>query len=383
MEKFSAYRDPGTGIQPFLTPVPPLGSQLLAKVTLPLRYAIATIRTALFGVLVAAYLLLVNGVCLVLLPIPPLHQLVQHAITFVLGRTALFLVGFVWIAPEQFNRKRSRGPRLPEKWNTKAGDVIISNWASWIEVLWLAIRFNPVFVLPVTNTIPESPNGTRGSTPVSYTPGRRTGTGSANVQMSSRSTSPRVPIAGFQQVSLLTMITRTGNVPVYGASAIPVLSLEEIRRNASGPVVVFPECTTSNGRGLLRFADVFHQDVPVKKYQVFVMSVRYDPPTDLAPTLTLPIPLGILNPLPHIFTLMTSLSFAQVTIRLLAPSESPGSQLFVASDVLSDYTGDDMLTEASAALIAHMGKLKRTSLGWEDKSNFLEFYRGKSQRRDL
>jgi len=253
--------------------------------------------------------------------------------------------------------------------------------------------FDPVFVLPVPDSIPESPQVLQSSTPVTYTPGRRTGTGSANIQVPSRSTSSRIPITGFRQVSLLSMISQTGNAPPYWLTSA-ALPLDEIRRNASRPVVVFPECTTSNGRGLLRFADVFHENIPVKKFQVFIMSVRsvdassrneskltricrYDPPTDLVPTLTQPIPSSILNPLPHVFTLATSLSLPQITIRLLAPSESPGSQLFVASEVLSDYMGDDMLTEASAALIAHMGKLKRTSLGWEDKGRFLEFYRGK------
>jgi len=36
--------------------------------------------------------------------------------------------------------------------------------------------------------------------------------------------------------------------------------------------------------------------------------------------------------------------------------------------------GGDALTEASATLIAQVGKVKRTGLGWEDKASFLEFY---------
>jgi hypothetical protein len=31
--------------------------------------------------------------------------------------------------------------RLPEsRWNPQAGDLIVSNWSSWIEVLWLAYK---------------------------------------------------------------------------------------------------------------------------------------------------------------------------------------------------------------------------------------------------
>ena len=69
------------------------------------------------------------------------------------------------------------------------------------------------------------------------------------------------------------MITLIGHVPPYKFSS-KKSTLEEIRRTASRPIVVFPECTTSNGRGLLRFADVFHQDVPVKNFQVFIACVR-------------------------------------------------------------------------------------------------------------
>lgn len=67
------------------------------------------------------------------------------------------------------------------------------------------------------------------------------------------------------------MINYTGRVPEPSSE---FLSLEEIRRQATRPVVVFPECTSSNGRGLLRFAEVFRNTVPIKGYQVYIMSVR-------------------------------------------------------------------------------------------------------------
>jgi hypothetical protein len=194
------------------------------------------------------------------------------------------------------------------------------------------------------------------------------------------------------------MITMAGHVPPFGISP-KKSTLEEIRRTASRPIVVFPECTTSNGRGLLRFADVFHQDVPVKKYQVFIACVRYvlnfffnfdlailyisryDPPTVLSPTLSYSIPSNTFNPLLHVFSLGMSLSSAQMSIRLMKPSESPGSQLFISSEILSEYTGEDQLSETCAVLIAHLGKLKRTGMGWEEKSSFLEFYNSKSKSK--
>lgn len=99
----------------------------------------------------------------------------------------------------------------------------------------------------------------------------------------------------------------------------------------------------------------------------------YDPPTTFSPTLTQAIP-SRFNPLRHVFTLARSFSVTQVPIiRLLAPSESPSSAAFLASEVLSS-TGGDQLSEACAVLIGQIGKLKRVSQGWEDKAAFLEFY---------
>jgi hypothetical protein len=130
-----------------------------------------------------------------------------------------------------------------------------------------------VFALPVANA-PTVLSSAKGASPISYTPGRKTGTGSAAISSVSRiSSSPEV-VRGFRQVSLLEMISSTGNTPSAISSA-PVRSLDDIRHSARCPVVVFPECTTSNGRGLLRFADAFDgASVPVKGYNIYLMCVR-------------------------------------------------------------------------------------------------------------
>ena len=94
--------------------------------------------------------------------------------------------------------------------------------------------------------------------------------------MPTRGPSDKVPIVGFHRVSLLSMLEATGHVPTSAVSQPE--SLDQIRTNSAGPVVVFPECTTSNGRGLLRFSDVFKRSIPVKDFQVFIMCVRYVSP---------------------------------------------------------------------------------------------------------
>ncbi|OBZ76822.1 hypothetical protein A0H81_04004 [Grifola frondosa] len=173
------------------------------------------------------------------------------------------------------------------------------------------------------------------------------------------------------------MLRATARLPLPLTEA-QASSLESIRSTATRPVVVLPECTTSNGRGLLRFADVFCDvRVPVMQFKVFVMCVRYDPPTAFSPTLAQPIPSAVLNPLPHIFSLASSLVPLTLSIRLLAPSEAPSSGAFLLSDFLTGDAVPDQLSECCAALIAQIGRFKRLGMGWEDKVAFLELYKNK------
>lgn len=87
-----------------------------------------------------------------------------------------------------------------------------------------------------------------------------------------------------------------------------------------------------------------------------------------------------MNPLPHLFQISTSLALPSMSIRLLAPSESPSSPLFISSENLSGAADtQDQLAEVCGALIAQIGRFKRIGLGWEDKAKFLEFYRRTKQ----
>ncbi|KAF8505586.1 hypothetical protein F5888DRAFT_1837178 [Russula emetica] len=372
MEKYSAFRDPGTGIQPFLTPVPPLGSNAVAKIALPLSYVLGIIRTTLVVAIAAVYLVFVSGVCTILKPIPPIHRAISYVITALLSRLSLFILGVWWIPVEHISRKRGRSQGSQEPWRPGAGDLIVSNWASWIEILWLAFRFDPIFVLPVGNE-PVQQHDTHLETRAT---GRRTGTGSAAISHPTKPLAQRANIAGFRKVSLLQIIMCTGRTAL-DASSGNYSSLEEIRSSANRPVVVFPECTTSNGRGLLRFAELFkYYPVPVKGFKVFVMCIRYDPPTHLSPTLSHSIP-SSLNPLPHVFSLAKTLQPLTMSVRLLPPGESPSSPAFVASEIVSSDVGDDTLTTACSGLISQLGKMKKTNLGWEDKVLFLKLYREK------
>jgi hypothetical protein len=170
----------------------------------------------------------------------------------------------------------------------------VANWVSWIDVLYLAFRyvlirgslrsisyvdprsvsFDPIFVLPEPVSLPQEAAVT--SAPVTSTPGRRTGTGSAAISSpATRAPSSKIALKGFRRASLWTMLRAAGRVPPFAVGPGPALPLEQIVRGADRPVVVFPECTTSNGRGMLRFADVLPGvSVPVSTVKIFIMCFR-------------------------------------------------------------------------------------------------------------
>lgn len=380
MEKYSAYRDPGTGIQPFLYPVPPQGSNSLAIVIKPALFLIGLARTALILLFTLLYLVLVQVFCTFLIPIRPLYNLVAGTITSLILRLCLFISGLYWIPVQVVRRKRGRSVSN-EKISIKAGDVIVSNWISWLEIAWLAFRFNPIFLLPVfaPESIPSLPSpGINKKT-------RKEAKGYVGDPPSQSSKQPkRAEIRGFTEVSFLQLINRCGLVPPRSEGNYQ--SLEQVRmeaKKAGRPLVIFPECTTSNGRGLLRFANVFKgESIPPKMYNIFIMCVRINPPTHFSPSISLPIPSSIsVNPIPHIFSICCSLTPHELSVRFLSPSESPSSDTFIESDFSSGIAnGDDALTEICAVLMSDIGRLKRTGMGWEDKSLFLEFYKGKNSR---
>ena len=111
-------------IQPFLRPVPPSGSELLATILSPIGYLLGAVKTILLAALALVYLVLVQGACLILVsgllaslardaketryqfPIPPLHRVVTGLFTAILARLALLLVGLYWIPVDVVARKR-------------------------------------------------------------------------------------------------------------------------------------------------------------------------------------------------------------------------------------------------------------------------------------
>lgn len=100
------------------------------------------------------------------------------------------------------------------------GDLVMANHVSYIEVLYLAMRFSPTFATVVWDD-----------------------------QQQQR---PKVVPQTFVQFLLSTMLQVSA--PVEKAQDLKDLLLCA-KQQRTGPVVLFPEGTTSNGSALLAFQD--------------------------------------------------------------------------------------------------------------------------------
>lgn len=115
-----------------------------------------------------------------------------------------------------------------------------------VSILELTVsrRHNPTFLLPVFSE----------AITVDSNFGRASGTGSASILLPTTSST----CIGYVPVRPLALMARTGSLPPTAAEVAGqkvFKTLAAARAASPGPVLVFPEGTTSNGRAVLRFGD--------------------------------------------------------------------------------------------------------------------------------
>ncbi|CAH0518769.1 unnamed protein product [Peronospora belbahrii] len=116
------------------------------------------------------------------------------------------------------------------------GDVVVCNYTSFLEVLYLAKRFSPVFVLAKEGKSDD--------------------------------------ISLVHVCGLLEALYRSLAMPVSAERVKPTRKLAEVVRRASGPIVVLAEGVRSNGKAVLRFIPVL-QHLSVKT-RVHLVAFRYE-----------------------------------------------------------------------------------------------------------
>ncbi|KAF6830636.1 vacuolar protein sorting protein vps66 [Colletotrichum plurivorum] len=219
MEKFSQFRDKGSGISPFI------------PVKTPLSPVAAVFHTFLFCVRLPVFLTYVAAYFLLLQHIPVLPVAFRKVLLWGM----MGIPGIWWIDLQLDGVRRGTLAEQPPQRFPHPGSVIAANFTSPIDAVYLAAIFDPIFT-------------------VSY-PGTRS----------------------VERVSLLRAVlcalspVRFGPRP--GAKLTDLAALLE--RYPDRVVAVFPEGATTNGKGVLPFTPSLLSASP--EVHIFPVSIRYTP----------------------------------------------------------------------------------------------------------
>ncbi|KAJ6152197.1 hypothetical protein N7497_006516 [Penicillium chrysogenum] len=313
MERYSQFRDRGSGIAPFLPiPVEPLGLQAPPSYFLILQW----------------------------LPIGSLGK--KAALWCILGVPSIWWIDLQVDGVRKGSLKQQQA-RLPQP-----GSVIASSFTSPIDAVYLAAIFDPIFTASYPN------------------------------------------IRHVERISLLQAILRAfaspSTQPAPGAQMVDISTLVE--KYPSRPIVLFPECTTTNGRGILTLSNSL-LGVPANT-KIFPVSLRYTP-------------MDIVTPIPgsYMSLLWTLLSKPTHCIRVriaecitnsqntigTSSSFSTGKSTYSTNylDTLDQNGQEQQVSSSEKALLdnvgeslARLGRVKRVGLGVKEKQ---EFSRAWSQSR--
>ncbi len=267
----------------------------------------------------------------------------------------------VLISRRSLGQNRSRFPQ--------DGSVIASSNASPIDPLYLAAIFEPIFAASYPHT--------------------------------------RL----VERISLFTAIYRTFThpklEPAYNARLVDIGKL--VKQNPDRIIVVFPECTTTNGRGIMPMSPSLLNIPPRTK--VFPVSLRYTPP-------------DVATPIPHCyFTFLWNLCSKPshcIRIRVAeavynTSQAAPAKQSAIATkassasyttnyfdtlgsdngvssdaDTLVSSGGEDQemttkeeraFLEKIAEALARLGRVKRVGLGVKEKIDFIKMWATSRSRR--
>ncbi|ORZ22801.1 hypothetical protein BCR41DRAFT_15223 [Lobosporangium transversale] len=354
MEKFSRWRDQGTGIQPFLPPVPANADHSPIEKTLTVILMIVkpitgVVKLALVSVVVLAFVLF-QMAGLALSPLGFLYRLYSRLIMAIFARFILGLLGFFWIKHEVVTIRRGRSSstsknQISAKKSTSSGNLIVCNWSSYIDVLYLAFRYNPVFTQIYLQTLT------------------------------------------VREVTFWEALRLSGSYPELsppeGVETWPLLDfVKAMHSKGAGPVVVFPEGTTTNNRAILKFVPIFKScSVPETSIDITVMALKYDY-YKFAPTFTV----GLNNSyrFGHLFRTCAQF-YNSLTVKSLASEESPSNPNFSAMDGLSSTPSgaaigvvepveEDALGSVIMNLMGRLTRFRKLGLTVQDKVDFLDYF---------
>ncbi|KAA1116272.1 hypothetical protein PGT21_007357 [Puccinia graminis f. sp. tritici] len=346
MEKFSTWRDPSTGLAPFVYPLPPLSTIQLPRIAWIPLVPLALFRTALIVVLGLLFVIFEGSGLVVSLFSVKFHSILQYYCTAIFSRITLYLLGFTQLPSDRPFTHRTSSQKLIST-TVRPGDLVVCNWSSYVDILYLAYLYNPIFIIPV-------------------------------LKHGAPSQGSEVLVRGFESKGVLGLIFRTGHPPSHNpATKIKSLAqfLQESKR-LRRPLIIFPEGTTSNNRALLRCPKL--NEISVGKHdgkvKVFCLAIKHETPTPFKNSITVPIPTSPMN-LMH----MVQANLVPILVPFLI---SPRSILvrFPRTDFIELDSSTQLVNSFELAfdLISQAAKLKLTSqISCADKTGFLNYLKSR------
>jgi len=336
MEKYSQFRDRGSGIAPFF----PVSSEP-AGIYLPVHIFLFFFKLPFLFTISATYFLFLQWF--------PLGSLLKKAILWMI----LGIPGIWWIDLQIDGVKKGSLAKKHEGKVPLPSNVIASSFTSPIDSLYHAAIFDPIFTASYPHT------------------------------------------RQVEHISLFTAMLRAllkpKEFPSRGAKMTDLKILLEEHPNRV--IVVFPECTTTNGRGILPFSPSLLTTPPGTK--IFPISLRYAPPD-----ITTPVPGQYWSFIWNLLSQPTHcirVRIAEVvynTSRPTEPSSVEKKDKFL-TNILDTLAEDSAMTSSTDTLtslgdlsdvnaeerrildkvgeaLARLGRVKRVGLTVKDKSAFVE-----------
>ena len=255
MEKYKRFTDQATGVNPFV----PYRKKLSNQTTIVEKFIVTPLRALLvspplfllkllFIIISMIPYVLMQYVSLVI-PINIIKRLLhRYSSILCCGVSLLTLLGFSTIKSKHVDLEGK--PIFNPNSTFDHGDLIISNYVSFIELFYLNFKYSPTFAMVVKKKVESSGDCTFGVKP-----------------------------CGFFTALFHTLFGQYSETQTHECLSLPEI-VKQARDYRRGPVVIFPEAVTSNGRSILKFQTEVFQDIEQvlkdnKNYQVRVIGFKY------------------------------------------------------------------------------------------------------------
>lgn len=327
MEKYSKWRDEKTSIHPFFAQKAKTARFVLSRFLLgPLLFLV---RLPFLLIVFTVYFAVAQ--LLALLPLPgAVLRLPSRLVHAVGARLLLLLLGYWWIDTRHARlSRRCALPKTTPGSHYSSGDLVVANLQGFAEVLYLAFRFTPLFT-----AVPIDSSGLV------------------------------IERSVFGALSDVCHLERTYSKDDQRCMPATEL-LKKAERGSRGPVVVFPEGTSSNGRGLLTNSRAL-AGVEVRAERTHVLGFKYEW-TTFSPAYTVGSFLSCL------YGTCSQVSNT-LTVRYLVPVDVP-SHPVVDSNRTGPAVPEGEWDEQVFQQLANALRLKQTALGMRAKQEFLAYWR--------